>query len=150
MPEFRRHELKDIDKMVSILEKHLKDTTYRNVAFSKEKMTDVLRGNLNNIQFFSILAIEDEEIIGGMTAVISSPYFSYEAFANDLFLYIIPEKRSLKLATALVAKYVEWAKARKVKRIQLANSMGVNVEGFAKLAKRLGFEQTGTIHVMEI
>lgn len=150
MIELRRYRLEDIPQIVEIVREHLKLTAFAKVVYSDKKMTDLLTGNVRNTQFFTTVAVEDGKIIGGLGASISSYIFSYEAIAQDYFFYIAPEKRNLKLATELVAAYTDWAKERKVKRVQLSNSMGVNVKTFPKLAERLGFKQTGTIHVKEI
>lgn len=147
----RRYGLNDIDTMLDILESDLKGTIYRGFKFSRGKLGDVLRGNVMNTQFFGNLAVDGEgTIVGGLVATISSPMFTYEAIAYDHFFYVRPDHRSLIAATTLVAGYVAWAKERKVRRVTLANSMGRNVDTFARLATRLGFEQIGTIHSMEI
>jgi len=146
----RRYGLNDIEPMLTILETDLKDTIYRDMKFSHTKLGDTLRGNVGNTQFFGNLAVEEEKIIGGLVATVVAPMFSYEVIAYDHFFYVVPDKRSLGVATALVAGYIEWAKERKVRRVVLSNSMRRNVDTFARLATRLGFEQDGTIHSMEI
>jgi L-amino acid N-acyltransferase YncA len=146
----RKYKADDIQQMISILENDLKTTTYKNVEFSRTKMQDLLIGNMFNDEVFCEVIEEDGEIIGGMFANVASPFFTHERFAYDHFLYVKEGKRNIRMATGLVAAYVKWAKTQKVRRISLSNSMGKNVETFARLAKMLGFEQTGTIHVMEI
>lgn len=146
----RRYELADIDKMMALVEKDLKTTIYGKMHFNRDKLGDTLRGNVNNTQVFGDVADEGGVIIGGMIATIGSPMFTKEVIAYDHFLYIEPSRRSLKLATELVGNYVAWAKERRVHRAMLGNSLGRDIDNFARLAKRLGFEQVGTIHSMEI
>lgn len=146
----RRYEINDISPMLDILQSDLKETIYKDMKFSRQKLTDILTGNVKNSQFFLNVAIDDEKIVGGLCAIIGTPLFSWEAIAYDHFFYIKPEKRAMGLATELVATYVEWAKERRVRRVTLSNSMGRNVEQFARLASRHGFEQVGSIHSMEL
>lgn len=146
----RRYELGDIELMLDSLEGDLKTTIYRDIKFSREKLGDVLRGNVGNSQFFGNLVVENDQVIGGLVATVACPLFSYEAIAYDHFFYVQPSHRSIGAATALVASYVAWAKERKVRRVTLSNSMGRYIKEYASLATRLGFEQVGTIHSMEI
>lgn len=144
----KRYTEADIPKTIELCEQALANSQFSDIYFSYEKMEDRLRSNLRNSQFFLNLAFDNDEVVGGLCASVYPFIFSYDVIAKDEIFYVIPNKRSLRVATALVAGYVEWAKLRKVKRIQLANSMGGNVEGFSKLATKLGFELVGTIHQM--
>lgn len=146
----RRYDLNDIPIMMDILQNDLKETIYKDIKFSRQKLGDLLTGNVRNSQFFLNVVIDDEKIVGGLCATIGTPLFSYEAIAYDHFFYVKPEKRAMGLATELVATYVEWAKERRVRRVTLSNSMGRNVEQFARLASRLRFEHVGSIHSMEL
>lgn len=145
----RRYTEEDIEGMLEHIESALSVTQFRDIEFSRPKMRRLLENNVSNSQFFAALALSDDgEIIGGICALVLQFIFSYEAIAVDQFFYVTPSNRKLRVATALVAAYVEWAKERRVRRIQLSNSMGVEVERFAQLAVKLGFEQMGTIHQM--
>lgn len=146
----RRYQLTDIPEMIEILKKDLTDTTYKDVAFDYNKIMGVLVSNVENSLFFGNLMFEDDQMIGAMFATLSATIFSNELAAYDTIFYLIPEKRSLKRATALVENYISWAKERNVKKVVLSNSMGRDVEKFAQLAKLLGFTQVGTIHHMEL
>lgn len=148
--KIRRYTIADIPAILEIVEEDLRTTDWKDFKFSKIKLGDMLLGNVNNISVFCNLIIENDSVIGGLCAGIATPVFSHEAYAFDHFLYVKPERRSLKFATELVVGYVEWARQRRVKRVKLSNSMGRNVESYARLASRLGFVQTGTIHSMEI
>ena len=118
------------------------------MPFARNKLKDLLVGNVKNTQFFCNIAFEDEKIIGGLCAGIRSYIHSYDVFASDHFLFIVPEKRSILLATDLVAGYVDWARERKVREVLLSNFTGIKDEGFGKLAGRLGFTAVGSFHSM--
>lgn len=147
----RRYTEADIPKMLNHIEIGLSVTQFRDIYFSREKMQRLLEHNINNSQFIAALAVfDDGEIIGGICGAVQQFIFSYEALAQDYFFYVTPGSRGKGVSTALVEAYVEWAKERKVKRIQLSNSMGTSIERFAQLAVKLGFEQMGTIHQMRL
>lgn len=149
--QIRRYELADIPAMVDHIEAALSVTQFRDIFFSREKMTRLLSNNHHSSQFFAALATDDDgNIIGGICGNVCEFIFSHEALANDNFFYVAPSHRRLRTATGLVEAYLNWAKERKVKRVQLSNSMGVKIEEFSKLATRLGFEQQGTIHQMRL
>lgn len=145
----RRYTEADIEKMLDHIELALSVTQFRDIEFSREKMRRLLEHNHNNSQFFAALAVSDDgEIIGGICASVQQFIFSYEVVSVDHFFYVTPSNRKLRVATELVEAYKKWAKIRKVRRVQLSNSMGVEMDRFALLAVKLGFEQMGTIHQM--
>lgn len=147
----RRYTEADIPNMVEHIDNALRVTQFRDLHFSNQKMRSLLESNVKNSQFFAALATDDDGIIiGGICAAIQQFIFSYDVLSVDFFFYVTPTNRKLRVATGLVEQYVAWAKERKVKRIQLSNSMGVEIERFAMLATKLGFEQMGTIHQMRL
>ncbi len=150
--EFRRYVQSDIEKLIDAVEReHLANIDpERRKGFSREKVTNLLMGNLRNSLFFLTVAVKDGEIVGGLCASIYSFIFSYEAEANDHLFFIQKEHRSMEVATGLVDSYIAWAKERKVKRVELRNVTGQNVEAFSKIEQKRGFQLVGTFHAMEL
>lgn len=147
----RRYELADVPEMLDHIQAALSVTQFRDIKVSREKLDRMLCSNVRNSLFFAALAVDDEaNIIGGICASVFKFIFSEETLAEDLFFYVVPSSRQLRVSTGLVAAYLEWAKERNVRRVQLSNSMGVKVEQFSKLATRLGFEKVGTVHQMKL
>lgn len=147
----RRYTLDDIDQMLMHIEYHIDHSRLKRVGFAKNKMRDILVGNVKNTQFFCNLAFDDnDKVIGGFCASIMTYIFSHDAIAHDHFFYVEPGKRSMQLATELVASYIEWAKNRKVKEALLRNFAGEKPEMFGHFAERLGFRAIGTYHSMEL
>lgn len=145
----RRYSHEDIQQILDVVQVSLSVTQFRDIHFSREKLGRLLESNVNNSLIFVSIAVEDNgEIVGIISASVNQFIFSYEVVIVDHIFYVKPGRRGLKIATGLVGAYLEWAKERKPRRIQLSNSMGNKIEGFAKLAKRLGFDQVGTIHQM--
>lgn len=149
--KIRRYTEVDIPRMLDHIELGLSITQFKDIHFSREKMGRLLESNISSKLFIAALAVTDDDtIIGGICAAVQQFIFSYEVLAQDYFFYVVPGNRGKGVSTALVEVYVEWAKERGVRRIQLSNSMGMNIERFAQMAVKLGFEQMGTIHQMRV
>lgn len=146
----RRYTSDDVPILVDIVENHLQETIYKDMKFNGLKLREMLNSNVTNLLVFCNIVIKDEKVVGGILAFVRQPYFSDEVNAYDHFFYVHKDHRTARVVTGLVASYVEWAKARKVRRVFLSNSMGTRIDEFAKLCNRLGFKQLGTIHAMEI
>lgn len=150
MIETRRYSPYEIPMIVELLKAGLAETHYGKISYAPEKVIGMLKGNINNEDFFCNVITDHGQIIGGMAAEALSFPFSYEAYAIDRVTYVIPQHRSLKAITTLVTAYVKWAKERCVREIRWSQSSGYKVEKFAMLAKRFGFTQIGTNFCMEI
>src|SRR5882672_390163 len=148
--EFRRYVESDIEELLDRLQENLScRDALRPQGFSREKVKNLLVGNLKNTQFFCTVAVLNKKIIGCFCASVCTFIFSYEAQAADHIFLILKEHRSILVATGLVVAYIEWAKARKVKKAELRNVTGEDIELFAKLAERFGFKLIGTYHALE-
>lgn len=151
MTQIRRYRLDDIDVMLGHIETHLRGSRLQKIRFAPNKIRDLLTGNLRNSQFFCNVGVDgDDRVVAGLCASVRAYIFSYDVHAFDHFIYIQPGHRSIGLATALVAGYVDWAKERQVKEVLLQNFAGEEAASFSKLAERLGFKAIGTFHSMEL
>lgn len=147
----RRYEYADIPIMTSRIEDFLKESeTFKDVLYDRGKIELMLRGNLNAKSFFCDVAIVDNEVIGGLCAVTAEYTFSREVYGHDLIFYITESKRSLRLATELVASYIQWGKDRGLREIRLASTTGIKTEKFNKLCEYVGFKPLGSIYSMEV
>jgi len=121
---------------------------YKGIPYDTEKIRSLLINNDRNNRFFCNLAVDGDEIIGGLCAIVQEYTFSRAAFSADLLFYIPSDRRGLKIATELVESYVEWSKQRGVVECRLANSTGVKPEAYAKLCEKFGFSYLGPIYQM--
>jgi GNAT superfamily N-acetyltransferase len=150
MITYRRYIQSDIPTLIDKLERdHIARLGVEKTGFDRNKITDLLVGNLKNSLFFLTVAVKDGEVVGAFCASVYTFIFSHEAIAVDHLFYIDKAHRSITVATELVAAYTEWAKARKVKRAELRNVTGENIETFSKMAQKFGFKLIGTYHAME-
>ena len=147
----RRYRRGDVPLMVRTLKTALKDYHYGTMYYDERKVSALLVGNEFNIAFFcNVLTNDKDEPVGALSAS-AVPYMtSNDLYAQDHIFFILPEYRSLKSATALVASYKAWAVERKVRDARLSQSTGFKMEKYAKFIQRMGFSQIGTVNRMEI
>ena len=121
---------------------------YATCKVDKGRIQFLLDHNLTNDgQFVAfVLADERDEVVGAILAYCAMLYFSWDMVAGDIFLYIVPEHRSLLNATLLLKAYTDWATARGAKLIQATHTGGLNDRGMALLLGTLGFEPVGQLY----
>lgn len=148
---YRRYNRGDVEDLLDKLEANLGCVDeLQKKYFARKKVQDLLVGNERNLMFFCHVALKDQEIIGCLCASIGTYVFSYEAYAFDHIMLVLPEHRSILVTTGLVEAYVAWARERRVKRVLLRNVTGKNVETFSRMAERFEFKMVGTYHEREL
>lgn len=88
--------------------------------------------------FFRVVE-EDGEVVGGLAAYVEPFWFSTDKYAQDLGLFIRPDKRGGIAATRLVREYKHWAKERGAVITQFGIGTGVRVEKTRALLEHSGF-----------
>jgi len=148
----RRYTLGDLEVMTTQLGMFLKESvTFKDILYDREKISLLLKHNINSKSFFCNVAVDDnDKVVGGLCATVCSYTFSNEVYGMDLLFYISESKRSLRLATELVASYIQWGKDRGLREIRLASTTGVKTEKFNKLCEYVGFKPLGSIYSMEV
>jgi GNAT superfamily N-acetyltransferase len=121
---------------------------YKGVVVDPSRIKFMLDQNINNDGYFMtfVLLNEREELVGGIGAYCVTMAFSWDRVCNDIFLFILPEYRTLPNALKLIAAYRDWALARKATIIGATYTGGGNDEGMDKLLKVAGFEPIGKLY----
>ena len=147
----RAYTREDIPAMVEHIGFHLKQSpVYKDIHYNRAKMQNFLEANVGRKNFFCNLAIDNDNIVGGLCAGIFEYPFSREVYTSDHLFYIVESKRSLRLATELVASYVAWAKERCVRQIWLTSTTGIKTSKFNLFCERAGFTYLGSTFSMEL
>jgi hypothetical protein len=144
----RRYKRTDIPAMIAMVQASLIenrsqafDHHYKGLDFDAEKVYKVLDRNVHNKDFFCLLLVQSEEIVGGLAAEIAEPMFSSSRIAFDHFLYIHPDHTNLRAVVRMIKNYICWAEDNNAAECRLCSSIGYNHEGFTKLCKYLKFNQ---------
>ena len=147
----RRYNLDDIPQMINHVSNFLTENRgkdYQNhfasIDFAPDKLYEVLKSNVNNIEFFTNLIIADGEVVGGLCAIVAAPIYSNQKIAYDQLLYVTPRYNVVRAVRELIKSYVEWAERRGVHHCRLASSTGFNTKAFGMLCKRSGFIENET------
>lgn len=145
----RQYNMSDVNALVGLLVKYLPELpNYRTVAVDPSRVRFVLEHNLNNEStvMCRVLCDSHDNIVGGMVAYCNTAFFSWEKVAQDIFLFVVPEFRSLKNAQKLIRMYVEWAKLRKPVLITATVLSGYEPEAMDMLMRREKFQKMGMIY----
>jgi len=144
--EMRRYQLQDIPSMVECLKFFLAEAgNYKGFPLNVEKVTKLLKTNVNNAYFFCNVLVVDGSVHAGLAAMTTLLAFSDTTIASDMILFVRKDSRKLGTAVKLIEDYIEWGKARKVKRLLLGATTGIDVEGFDLLMSHVGFRELGRV-----
>lgn len=147
----RVYRAEDIPAIVALLEEAWPELpNYAAMQFDAERTAEVLRKNTTNSTFLCLVWEEDDGghnvIVGGITAMVSPVFFSFDVLAEDIFLYVTPKHRTLARVDALIEAYKEWARLHKATIISASQTSGVKEDKMAILLARRGFERIGSLY----
>jgi hypothetical protein len=113
----------------------------KRLDYAPEKVYNMLIRRVNDPTYFCHVLMDGDEVVGGMSGGIMSPFYTTDRIAYDEILYLKPERTHATLVIRLVKTYLKWAKDSGAIEVRLCNSTGQNFEGFSKLCNRLGMTQ---------
>lgn len=144
----RAYQPEDIEQIVDIVVRELPGLpNYRDVVPARDRIHYLMANNLTNAQFMcTVLVTSDEQVVGGIAGYCTPAMFSWETVAQDVFLWIDPQHRSLLNAEALIKAYTNWAKARNAKIITGSFTSGYEPALMDKMLRRIGFEYVGNLY----
>lgn len=120
---------------------HAESPRYGRYKYSENRVLQMFVSMIASPDCLLLVAEKGEEIIGAMLAMITPQWFSDELVANELTVFVAPQHRGGMAAVRLIRAYIEWAKSKGAKDIQLGVSTGVKVEETAALYRKLGLKQ---------
>ncbi len=135
----------DFPTALEIARSFHKESNFRNVPFSEKKMLSLFEWAVDSPSYMFVVFEDDGDIIGGFVAYLDHFYFSDAILANDLALFVIPEKRGKVPIRKVLSMYRLWALDHGAMRINIGSTTGINTERVEKLFALLGFERTGAV-----
>lgn len=97
-----------------------------------------------------LLSEVDGVIVGGIVGLAIRHFFSREAYATDIALFIEPEHRGGVQFARLIAAFEKWAMELEVSEVVLGVSTGVKTEETESAFKRLKYVQFGHLFVKRL
>lgn len=89
------------------------------------------------------VAIENDKIIGFISAIAHEYFFSNRKTASDLGFFVLPEFRGSRAALKLVKSLENWAKEIGVDDLHLGQTTAVEMDKTKKFYERLGYKTVG-------
>lgn len=144
----RPYTLDDIPFLIAGAQKYVPQLpNYTNIIVSEKRLDYVLRNNLGNASYFQCWVLVDNntgELVGAVAGYCVMAIISFDLVANDIFLFVKEEWRSLRNCVMLMVAYKDWAKARGAKLIMSTHTGGYEPELMDKLMIRQGYMRAGS------
>lgn len=145
----RRYRLDDIPRLVSLAVEYIPQLPkYRTVTIDASRVDFLLQNNVNNESAFMLRVLCDshDRPVGAMVAYCTTMFFSWDKAANDIFLFIEPEWRTLQNARKLLKIYIQWALMRDAKIIDATVTSGIEERAMDRIMIDMGFNKLGTLY----
>jgi len=141
----RPAEVTDVDTMIALGRRmHAESPRFSLMNFDSDKVRALMVNAIADDRYFLMIAENDErDLIGGFVGFMAQHWFSTDQTAHDIALFVDPDRRGSIVAARLVKSFIDWARGRGAKQINLGISTGVMVEKTAQLYRSLGLKQYG-------
>lgn len=148
MTEIVRAAAGDIETLVTLGQAMHAESRYRCVPYSPAKVQAFLEALIAG-RGAAFLAHQDGRAVGGIVAMLTSPWFSEARTACDLALYVEPSARGGGAGRKLVNALIDWAEGEGVEYLEIAVSSGVEPARASAMLERLGGAFVGGIFVWQ-
>ncbi|BAO29380.1 GNAT family N-acetyltransferase [Sulfuritalea hydrogenivorans] len=120
---------------------HAESPRFSRLNLSTPKLMQLFLMLIESPDGLLLVADRAGAVVGGMAGVVTPHWFSDDLVSNDYGVFLLPDQRGGMTAARLVRGYIEWAKAKGAKMIQLGISTGVQTEETVSLYRALGLKQ---------
>lgn len=146
----RRYTDEDIPLLVEAVAREVPQLPhYEGISVDPERIKFLLHNSCKDESAFMVALLCDshtKQVVGGVGAYCVTMLLSNEKATNDIFLFIVPQWRSLTNAMKLIKAYKEWAHRRKAKIIGATHTGGYRSSAMDALLKQAGFKPVGTLY----
>lgn len=151
--KMRPYQIKDIPQITAAVKKYLPELPhYKDMTVAEDRLAYLLKHNFGKDAYFATWVLEttEGEIVGMIGAYCVQGMVTWDYIANDVFLLVFPEYRTLKRANQLIGAYKSWAMARGAALITASVQSGHEPEKFDILMKRNGFVPSGQLYHLRL
>lgn len=148
----RRAVASDLEQLVELARRMHAESRFRIFRFVDAKVRNMLQGLIDSPDMALVLVAVDGqtgEVIGAIAAMCVEHWFSDQKVAQDVGLFVDPDRRGGMVAARLVKEFEAWARSMGALTGELGINTGVHVERTAALFERLGLERTAYLYVKE-
>lgn len=122
------------------------ESEYSGFNYSAEKCLKLGKEIITSDALCGFVSETDGVINGMFIGAKWEHYFSNATISSDLLLYVDKYNRGGMVGIRLIKAYLAWAKSHNVDDVRLGETAGIDREAVAKLYKKLGFVDYGTIY----
>ncbi|MCC6536113.1 MAG: GNAT family N-acetyltransferase [Bryobacterales bacterium] len=142
----RPMEKHDIPRVVELGRLMHQEGEYRFLPFDPNRCAALLeRCFASPRQWCALVAETRGEVMGMLVACKTSYLFCAESVANDLVLYVAPQRRGGLAAAGLIRGFADWAARNGVREACLSTSLDAGNDRAERLIERLGFRRVGGV-----
>lgn len=126
---------------------------YKDITVAPNRIEYLLKNNFGSDSMMKAWVLVDPEtnqLVGGVAGYCVPGMLTWDLVAQDIFLFVLPEWRSLRNLLMLMTAYKEWAKARGAKLIMASYMGGHRIDSMAKVMVRQGYVEAGTLWMMRL
>lgn len=150
----RPYALSDLPFIVSTSVREVpKLPNYKGIEADPDRIEYLLKHNLGNASTFQCWVLVDPEtqqLVGGVAGYCVPGMLFWDLVATDVFLFVLPEWRTLRNVVKLMTAYKMWAKSRGCKIINASYTGGYRTEEMAQLMKRQGYVEVGALWMLRL
>ncbi len=117
---------------------HGESPTFRHIPLNLAKVTRQFAHAVKADTHCVIVAADDEPY-GVLLGYSQDYWFSDAMMANDLILYVKPERRGGRDGVRLIRAFEKWAKDKGITDVNVGISSGLKTKSFLRLMDRLGY-----------
>lgn len=123
------------------------ESTFATMDYDIDVVKETIGSLIDKKQFVVVAEDTNGEVIGGMAGSVTQSWFGKDAVANDLSLFVHPDRRGGLVAYRLVEAFVQWARMAGAKQIRPGVITGNR--SAESMYERLGFKRCGATFFME-
>jgi hypothetical protein len=155
----RLYQPRDITRMVDILLQYIPTLpNYSMITPDRDRITYVLQHNVQNANAFCcwVLCDSHDVVQGGGAGFTIMSLLSKDFISDDVFMFVMPEFRTLRNVNMLIEAYKDWAISHGATLIRASHTGGSFREGskeqklYDELLRRQGFHPVGTVYHLNI
>lgn len=150
----RPYDLSDIPFIIAGVQEFVPQLpNYKDITIAPDRVDYLLRHNHTNSANFQAWVLVDKEtgqLVGGVGGYCVPGMLTWDLVANDAFLFVLPNWRSLKNLLMLMHAYKTWAMARGAKLITASYMGGWRPEAMAKVMERQGYIKAGDLWMLRL
>jgi GNAT superfamily N-acetyltransferase len=153
--KLRLYTAADVDRVADLIVKAIPQMpNYRMIKPDRQKIVNILRSNnVGGVAFACwVLCDLHNEVQGGVAGWCVQNILSSDLVADDIFMWVEPDYRSINAVTQMIRTYVEWAKSHGAKLIRASHTGGSwpkssrEYKLFDALLQRNGFKEVGSVY----